>query len=84
MADRRKNHRPEDDGYTVAPMDVDGMPWHIRRPEEPRVPGSGTEMTRQERRAFLWAAVRSALLIGAVYAAVFAAFIAFCTQVWFR
>ena len=40
-------------------------------------------MTREEQRAYTWAAVKSALLITLVFGGVFAAFIAFCQFIWF-
>ena len=86
---RRRNDRsrlPEgDDGRTIVPMDVDGMPWYVK--DKPDVPADdGREhyrMTKEESRMYTWAAVKAGLIIVLIFAAVFAAFIAFCDFVWF-
>ena len=85
MPRREKPVEPEDDGRSFADMNVEGMPWYVPKTEQDRgASRPGTEMTPRERRAYIWAAVRSALLIGGAYAVVFAAFILFCIHIWFR
>ena len=82
---RKPKEIPGDDGETVVNMNVEGMPWYVPKRKDP---GEGeTEhyrMTKQELRAYTWAAVRAGLLIVLVFGAAFAAFIAFCDFVWFR
>ncbi len=83
--EKRREEAPEDDGRTIAKMNVEGMPWYT--PPGPGTgmnQGDGPEMTREERRAYVWAAVRSGLLIFLVFAVVFFLFLLFCTNVWFR
>ena len=77
---------PDDDGETIVDMNVEGMPWYMRRPEKPASSGSGPQyqMTKEEQRAYTWAAVKTGLLIALIFGAVFAAFIAFCDFIWFR
>ena len=41
-------------------------------------------MTKEELRAYTWAAVKAGLLIVLVFGAVFGLFIAFCDFIWFR
>lgn len=86
MAGKRKSTLPEgDDGRTIVPMDVDGMPWHIRgreKTEENSAPR--TEMTKEETRRYTWAAVKAALVVVLVFAVIFGLFIAFCDFIWFR
>ncbi len=76
---------PDDDGRTIAPMDGEGMPW--RAPNRPRMeaPAAHAEPVdgRTLRRA-MFSAVGAGLLITLVFGAAGAAFILFCTQVWFR
>lgn len=87
----RKRFDEDDDGRVIAPMDVDGMPWH-----NPPSSGSGEDgdagpggerepvkLTRAEARAYAWGALKAALAVAAVFALVFLLFILFCTEVWF-
>lgn len=83
--EKRRKEEPEDDGRTIAKMNIEGMPWYTppgldAQPQEK----SGLEMTREERSAYIWAAVRAALLIFLVFAVVFFLFLLFCTKVWLR
>ena len=71
-----------DDGKTIVDMNVEGMPWYVRREERP-APGGG-ELSPQQRRAYRWAAVKAGLLVALIFGGVFALFIAFCDFVWFR
>ncbi len=83
---RKKNKAPlppEDDGRTVAPMNVEGMPWHTVLPQTQ--PGMQAEpMQGKALRRYLFSAVWAGLLITMVFGAAGALFILFCTQVWFR
>lgn len=87
MADpEKKRQDPEDDGRTIANMNVDGMPWYDSRLEKqddmPEV--EHYQMTKEEQRMYTWAAIKSGLLVALVFAVVFGLFIAFCDFVWFR
>ena len=90
MSRRRKTEEFEDDGRTIVPMNVDGMPWYTRGVDDPEQKASDTGrdtrpvLSKQEARGYAWAAVKAGLLIGAVFAAVFLGFLAFCYFVWFR
>ena len=75
MTQKKRNGLPEDDdGRTIADMNVDGMPWYtggVRDPfrardaqEEEKPP-----MSREERRGYIWAALKASLLIGSVFVA---------------
>ena len=78
---------PEDDGKTIANMNVEGMPWYNRfdadRPE--RDPNAEqTPLTEAQQRMYTWAAIKAGLFVVLVFAVVFGLFIAFCDFVWFR
>lgn len=80
----RQQPPEEDDGRTIAPMNVEGMPWHTPvRPETPRSPQSDSVVGKDLRR-YLFSAVGAGLLIVFVFGFAGAAFILFCTGVWFR
>lgn len=89
---KRKNNLPEgDDGKTIVDMNVEGMPWyhktspdHVDDDGATSKPGDHYQMSDKEARYYTFAALKWALLIGLIYAAVFALFILFCTQVWFK
>lgn len=78
----------EDDGRTIVPMNVEGMPWYTKNTRDPYAEGSsGAEkpsMSREERRGYIWAALKASLLIGAAFAAAYGLFLLFCTQIWFK
>ena len=76
----------EDDGETIVNMDVDGMPWHDRAAgtRSGASPDDGREFSKEEVRAYRAAAIKASLLVVAVFAIVFGAFIAFCDFVLFR
>ena len=78
------NLPPDDDGRTVAPMDAEGMPWHVpARPRAPRDPDAeplrGAALFR-----YMLSAVGAGLLVVLAFSVAGAAFILFCTQIWFR
>lgn len=85
MARREKARLPEgDDGKTIVNMDVEGMPWYLRR-RNPSADVEGRDkLSPQELRAYKWAAVKAGLAVALIFAAVFGLFIAFCDFVWFK
>ncbi len=77
----------EDDGRTIADMNIDGMPWYVRGDEKRGKSGKesgGSPLTDEELRMYKFAALKSALLVVLVFAVVFFLFIAFCDFVWFK
>ena len=84
MARDRRAKLPEgDDGRTIVDMNVDGMPW-FRKREGAAQPRGDSDLSPDQWRLYLWAAVRAALAVALIFGAVFALFIAFCDFVWFR
>ncbi len=80
---RRAPNLPEgDDGRTIADMDVDGMPWYLKRQNQSQ-PGD-TPLSPEQMRAYRFAAVKAALAVALIFGGAFALFIAFCDFVWFR
>jgi hypothetical protein len=75
----------DDDGRTISPMNVDGMPWHTRSPEP--APGNGPKAEPpkgKSLRRYMVSAVGAGLLITLLFGGAGALFILFCTRVWFR
>lgn len=85
---RTENPLPDDDdGRTIADMNIDGMPWYVKGDEKRAGKGSDSnppQMTDEELRLYKFAALRSALLVALVFGVVFFLFIAFCDFIWFN
>ena len=85
----KKASRPdwEDDGRTIADMNVEGMPWYVdgdKERLEKLQEGSRAEMDPQQLKLYRWAALKAGLLIVLVFGGVFFLFLLFCDFVWFR
>lgn len=86
MDETRRERGPEDDGRTIADMNVDGMPWFVRGEEPSRTAADGGRkepLSPEQLRIWRWAAVKAGLLVALVFGAVFALFLAFCDFIWF-
>lgn len=83
--EKKRREDFEDDGRTIADMNVEGMPWYYRAQSDKAATGEQRDaMTREEQRMYTWAAIKAGLLIVLIFAVVFGLFIAFCDFVWFR
>ncbi len=71
----------DDDGRTIASMNVEGMPWYVREAED-KPKQEGPPLSKREALLYAWSAVKGGLLIFLVYAVVFAAVIWFIGHVW--
>ena len=85
---RGKRTYDDDDGRTIANMDVDGMPWYSGGPSRGLKRNRGAEegktpMSPAERRATLFAVVCASLLIAAVFGIAFFLLIFFMDR-WAR
>ena len=95
---KKRNPLPEgDDGRTIAPMNLEGMPgyrpWLKDRQEmsgagdtksKTDEPYAGAELTKEQLRAYRFAALKAGLLVAFIFGLVFFLFIAFCDFIWFR
>ena len=78
-----RKRRDDDDGRTIATMNVEGMPWH--RPDSPAgESGAPVQLTPAEARAAMWGALKAALLIAVVFILGAFLFILFCEHVWLK
>ena len=88
MSMGRRKEYPDDDGRTIADMsDVQRQPMFI-----PRIPKKAEEnaperkddlyLTKKEKASYIFGTLKSALLIGAVFAAAFALLIILMLVVW--
>ena len=84
MPDENRDERAkEDDGRVIAPMNVEGMPWYQREQPKPKNP-SAESMTRKQAARYTLYAVGAGLAIVFIFGTAGAAFIWFCSNVWFR
>lgn len=80
---RAESRLPEgDDGRTIANMNAEGMPWYAPRRPSPGKAAQRDAATRDEDRAFMWGALKAALLIAAVMSAGLVLFVALCLWIW--
>ena len=89
MPRRKASLPPEDDGRTIASMNVEGMPWYT--PDKPGdLPASAraslpeNPMTGREIRMFTWGAVKAALLVVGVICLGIVLLIALLLLIWTR
>ena len=84
----RKNKKQSDfidDGRVIAPMNVEGMPWYVRRAElHENGDGAPIMLARGEKLAFAWGVIKAAMLVAGVFILAYLGFILFCTEIWFR
>ena len=77
----------DDDGRTIANMNVEGMPWYDKKTEEIKKMNASKselpELDREGKSALMWGVIAAALLIGLVFAGVIFLFLLFCVNVWF-
>ena len=77
---RNRKEDFEDDGRTIADMNVDGMPWYEPKRQDN---AEKIELTSSEQRALIGSTLKAALLVAAIFGLVYFLFILFCTNVWF-
>ena len=84
MSRKPKRTYDDDDGRTIAPMNIEGMPWY--KPEAPERRPDGTEpepLTKEEARIYPLAAVKAGLTIVSVFGVAIYIFLLFCDKIWF-
>ena len=84
MSRKPKRTYDDDDGRTIAPMNIEGMPWY--KPEAPERRPDGTEpepLTKEEARIYTLAAVKAGLTIASVFGIAIYLFLLFCDKIWF-
>lgn len=83
----KKQTEEIDDGRVIAPMNVDGMPWHNADKQdavEKSPQFSADELSPEGKRAFAWGVFKAVLLILLCFVGVYTLFILFCTNIWFK
>lgn len=82
---RRKKEKvvyEEDDGRTVADMNVEGMPWYRKDPQN--TSGQIESMSSPEGKAALSGALLAVFVAVGLFVGVFALFILFTQYIWLK
>ena len=79
-----RGKRPfEDDGRTIANMDIDGMPWHDRRRDKSaEADASGQPPPKKIDMPWLGGVLSAVGRVALVFAGAFAAFLLLLRSVW--
>ena len=80
---KRKREEFEDDGRTIANMNVDGMPWYLEKREKQPEPEK-IELTKEESRAMMGGILKATLLVTLAFGVGLTVFILLCDLVFFR
>ena len=80
---KRKREEFEDDGRTIADMNVDGMPWYLEKKEKQPEPEK-IELTKEESRAMMGGILKATLLVTLAFGVGLTVFILLCDLVFFR
>lgn len=82
MSRKKTKEYTDDDGRTVANMNVEGMPWYVeRRPTSDVQP---EKLTARQTWSMIGGVLSAALLVAAAFGLVYFLFICFCDFVWLR
>ncbi len=73
----------EDDGRSYADMNVEGLPWYRPRQETDAEGGKKPQLSDEGYKAFIWGAIKAALLVGVVFVLCYFFFILFLDKVLF-
>ena len=80
----KQNKQPfEDDGRTIANMNIEGMPWYNKAKDGKKPDEEKEQLSPEGQRAMMRGVLLAALAIGGVFVLVFTLFILFCVYVWF-
>ena len=79
----KKHDYFEDDGRTIADMNVDGMPWYVQKRERPVASESEPlELSRKEKWAMMGGILKATILVTLAFGLGFFLFILFCVLVF--
>lgn len=81
---KKRKEYDDDDGRTIANMNIDGMPWYDRRTEALKDENGGElpELTRKEKFGFYAGVLKAAMLVVLAFAGVYFLLIFILTKLW--
>lgn len=81
---KKRREYDDDDGRQIADMNVDGMPWYVRK-SSPASESNGSEpvhLTREEKLSLYGGILKAVLLVSAAFVGVYFLVILFLTRIW--
>lgn len=81
---KKRREYDDDDGRTIADMNIDGMPWYDSRRKKQTRENNGDipELTPREKRSLYIGAMKAAFLVLLCFASVYFLFIFILTRIW--
>lgn len=81
---KKRREYDDDDGRQIADMNVDGMPWYVRRssPSSNSQNDEPIELTREERRSLYGGVLKAVLLVAAAFIGVYFLVVFLLTRIW--
>lgn len=73
----------DDDGRTIADMNVEGMPWYRPKAMQDKLNALAT-LSKRETRFVIFGALRAGLMIAGVMSLTIVLVVLFCLHIWFR
>ena len=84
---KKRREYDDDDGRQIANMNVDGMPWYVRKPSDSSG-SSGSQsdepvdLTREERFSLYGGVLKAVLLVAAAFIGVYFLVVFLLTRIW--
>jgi len=82
MANRNKRLPDGDNGHTVAPMNVEGMPFYDKHRADNGRQGESAAISGKETRWMIWGALKAALVVTGIFALAIVALVAVLQLAW--
>ena len=81
---KKRREYDDDDGRQIADMNVDGMPWYLRKssPSSDSQNNEPVDLTREERFSLYGGILKAVLLVSAAFVGVYFLVIFFLTRIW--
>ena len=81
---KKRREYDDDDGRQIADMNVDGMPWYLRKssPSSDSQNNEPVDLTREERFSLYGGILKAVLLISAAFVGVYFLVIFLLTKIW--
>ena len=81
---KKRREYDDDDGRQIANMNVDGMPWYVRKPSDSTGSQSDepVDLTREERFSLYGGVLKAVLLVAAAFIGVYFLVVFLLTRIW--
>ena len=81
---KKRREYDDDDGRQIADMNVDGMPWYVRKPSDSSAPQSDEpiDLTREEKLSLYGGVLKAVMLVAAAFIGVYFLVVFLLTRIW--